>query len=58
MYCIFMDSIDVLCPLVKRLVQTDKPIWVTKEVKDAISIKNELYRHARESREEVHWDAF
>ena len=58
MYNIVFDAINVLCPTVRRLVQTDKPGWVTKQVRESIREKNVLYMRAVESKAETDWDAF
>ena len=58
MYTIFIDAIDVLCPTVRRLVQTDRHGWVTAQVKEAIKEKNVLYRRARERETDADWEAF
>ena len=58
MYNIFLRSLNALCPLVNKLVQTDKPDWVTKDVKDAIGEKNQLYNTAKTTCTDKDWAAF
>ena len=58
MYSIFVDSINMLCPIVKRIVQRHKPSWVNKEVNDAIAEKNRLYTIARGDKNSDDWDKF
>ena len=58
MYNIFIDAINILCPKFKKMSQIDRPNWVTKEVREAIREKNELYKKAKEKKTDEDWDNF
>ena len=58
MYGILIDSIEMLCRTVKKIVQKNRPSWVTVELTDAISEKNRLYKIAREKYDSDAWDMF
>ena len=58
MYDIFIDSLNLLCPMVKGISQIDRPNWVTKQVIEAIREKNISYTQAQASKSDEDWKSF
>ena len=58
MYSIFLDALNMLCPLVNRNIQVNAPDWVTKEGRDSIREKNQLYTTAKQSKAKEDWVSF
>ena len=58
MYNTFLDALNFLCPIMNKYVQVNKPNWVTKEVREAISVKNNLYNMAKRTGTDGDWAVF
>ena len=58
MYNVFIEAIDRLCPMVEKMVQLNRPDWVTEQVTTAIREKNMLYNRAQLSGLNEDWTDF
>ena len=58
MYNIFITQLNLLCPFKTVKVQTNKPTWISGDIKSRIAYKNDLYRKAKSSNKREEWKIF